>query len=343
MIAYITLYVILYVLFAIKILFRKGLLFAFAIALLLVFTAARYGIGWDYWAYHDTIVFDADTNIVSRGEWLTLQLVEFARGINSFVAYFSLNALIFFFAFYLFVRRFSVDLWLSLFIFSGFPLFFLNSLSVVRNFTAIAIVLLALRFLTANKIAPYVALVFVASLFHKSAYFALLFPILIYIKIPRWGWFALLLLAGLIGASIVNNIFDFVGDYFPEYIGYVSLAESQQGTKAVYVLAGFALIFNHYRKSLCREDGVLLLLLDIYLFGVFVYLMFLPLGTLGHRLSLYSTILLVVLVPRLLEIVRPTWVRRLATVAVHVSFIVFFFWTIVVMEEAYLPYRTIFD
>ena len=343
MIAYITLYVALYVLFGIKRLFREGVLFASAIGLLLIFTVFRYGIGWDYWAYHDTIVFNEETNIVSRGEWLTLQLVSFAREINSFVAYFSLNALIFFCAFYLFVRRFSVDLWLSLFIFTGFPLFFLNSLSVVRNFTAIAIVLLAFRFLVANKIVPYIALVFVASLFHKSAYFALIFPILIYVKIPRWGWFSLLILAGLIGASIINNLFGFVGNYFPEYIGYVSVAESQQGTKAIYVLVGFALIFNHYRKYLCGGDGSLLLFLNIYLFGVFVYLMFLPLGTLGHRMSLYSTILLVVLVPRFLEILRPNWFRRLATFAVHISFIVFFFWTIVVMEEAYLPYRTIFD
>lgn len=132
------------------------------------------------------------------------------------------------------------------------------------------------------------------------------------------GWFALLTLAGLIGASVTNNLFDFVSNYFPEYIGYVSVAESQQGAKAVYVLAAFAFIFNNYRKYLCGEDGVLLLLLNIYLFGVFVYLMFLSLGTLGHRLSLYSTILLVVLVPRFLEIVRPNWFRRLATLVVHI-------------------------
>lgn len=110
------------------------------IIIIFVFSAFRYNVGWDYEQYYWTIVYNLDTNIVSRGELLTIGLVELSRNLGIANIYFFLNSFLTIFLVALVIDNYSKDKWMSILVFIAFPLFFLNSLSVIRFFSALAIV-----------------------------------------------------------------------------------------------------------------------------------------------------------------------------------------------------------
>ena len=63
----------------------------------------------------------------------------------------------------------------------------MNSLSIVRNFTAIAIVFYSLRFINEGRLLRYVVMIMIASGFHTSALIALLFYPLKFLNINSMG------------------------------------------------------------------------------------------------------------------------------------------------------------
>lgn len=342
MYAYIVLYIVLYALFLLSKSLGGKLAFALAVISLWAFTSVRYGVGWDYWAYYDTIVEGDYTNILSRGEIATIGLVQLSRWFESPTFYFSVNAAMFYVLFHRFVVKYSVNRWISLFVFVGFPLLFLNSLSVVRNFTAIAIVLYSLEWLMRGKYIGFYLLVIAASCFHKTALLACLFPLVIMLRFRAFGWLIAIALAILISKSLVTLAQMVVGDLVPQYLVYLNADVLDGGRKAIYVLIFFA-TWAGLDCSIRKPDKTFRMFFDIYCFGVCLYVIFLPYGPVGNRLTLYATGLLVVIIPKCITSLRWSVGRGLATLTVHSAFCFFFFWTILSMSAAYIPYRTIFE
>ncbi|WP_343805138.1 EpsG family protein [Marinobacterium maritimum] len=335
---YMTLFVLQLLAFRVK----SNFFYISAILLVVAFVSLRYMVGWDYEHYYNAIVYHADNNITLREEYLTVFLIDLARIYESPFIYFFINAAIFFSIFYFFVKKYSVNPWLSLFIFIGFPLFFLNSLSVVRTFTAISVSLLALCFLLNKRYIVYLALIFLASLFHKSAFIALFLPIFLLVDFNKKLWAFVIVFGFLAGSYIEAFIGYLVEIYFPYYQVYLKKTMAQEGTKAIFFLAGFAVLFVIFSDKITKNDKAMSFFLDSYLFGVFIYMIFANYGTLAHRATLYSTVLLVILLPRFLEVLRPLYINRILFFSLHAILIFFFFYTVKVGEDTYIPYRFIF-
>ena len=307
---------------------------------LFLFTAIRHMVGWDYIHYYEVVLYNIDNNIVMRDEALTIAVVEVSRYFKSPLMYFTINAFILYFFLYNFIKRFSVDRWLSILLFITFPLFFLNSLSVVRIFTAIAIVLFAYNFLVKRKFLHYIVIVIIASMFHKSALFALTFILFSSLEISGLVWFVALAISPLLAKYIIP----FASSYISlAYLVYLEPTDITEGTKALYFFVFLAFLMILFKKKIIKENYSYLVMYNIYMFGVCFYLVFIDFGTIGHRLSLYSTILSIILLPAALSIIKGNKVKVLIKLFFYILMLVIYFYTLNISREAFIPYMTIFD
>ena len=154
----------------------QNILFWGLCVLFTLVSALRYGVGTDY--------FDTYANI--------LHLVELGRPFHFEFLFLKLNELVVFFGgniqmlmaicailtvpmFFLFVKRnVTSKYWFfSIFLFIGFTIYY-ATMNVVRQYVAIAILLLAYDFFKNKKYIGFILLALLAALFHTSAIISLL-------------------------------------------------------------------------------------------------------------------------------------------------------------------------
>lgn len=310
-----------------------------AILLLVLLSSLRFDVGWDYMAYHETIVLGRITNIVLNREYLTIFLINLARKFQMPQIYFAINSILSIYLIMSTIRRYSKDYWVSLFLFVTFPLFFLNSLSVIRNFTAISIMFYGFKYIEDKKFVKYLLTVIIASLFHKSAIIAISFYFLRNIKLRRSTYFLVLMLAPLL-SNILNQI---VINYFPKYSGYTRLTNSQAGTKAIIFLIFIGIISIIFKERMISKSSVFRMYYNIFFTGLCIYLAFYRQGTMGHRLSLYGTIYSLIILPDILNLFKYKIDRAILKFLFYLLCIVMFFYTINVGQATYIPYKIFFN
>ena len=313
--------------------------FTYKLALLTIFcfTAFRFNVGWDYIAYYNTIKYYATTNIVSNGEYLNIFLIEMSRKLNMTNLYFFVNALIVLFFTFRTIKDYSKDIWLSLLFFVGFPLFFLNSLSVIRLFSAVAISFYGFRFMESRKFYRYAITILIASMFHKSAIISLMFYFLKDLKLKTYKQGLILTILPIL-STLINK---FVINFVPRYSVYTELTSVQEGTKAIVVFVVLGIFSLFFRERITRNDNIANMYYNLFYVGLCVYLMFLKQGTMGHRLSLYGTIYSLLLVPHLVSLFKDGKERAFLKMIIYTFCVVAFLFTVYVGAETYIPYKTI--
>ncbi|WP_033543330.1 EpsG family protein [Planococcus sp. CAU13] len=304
-----------------------------------LFSSLRYNVGWDYKAYYATVRYNLVTNIVSNGELATIFLIELARDMDMTNLYFFLNSLITIVLVALTVRRYSKDYWVSIIFFVCFPLFFLNSLSVIRLFTALAITFYAFKFIERGQLLRYVLAVGLAGMFHASAFIAIAFY---FIRNVRLDIMKLVIV--LVSLPFVSGIINLlVVRYLPKYATYTEATSAQEGTKAVYVLVLIGIVALFLRDRILENDRIANMYFNFYFVGLGIYLMFFTQGTMGHRLSLYGTFFSLLLIPKIMSLFKLDSNRALLKVGFSIFSIVIFLYIVYVGSATYVPYKTIFQ
>lgn len=309
-----------------------------ALIIIFLFSAFRFNVGWDYSAYYNTIEYGVRTNIMNNEEFATIFLVELAKKIEFTNLYFFINSLITLAMLFITIKKYSTDYWLSIIMFVCFPLFYLNSFSVIRTFTALGITFGAFEFIVEKKPMKYAACILIATLFHKSSVIAISLYFLQFIKIRTRHigvFFALMpLLRGFVNYLILT--------YFPQYAFYTQETEIQEGTRAIFIFLLIGVVSLIFRKAIVKNDDSADIYLNIFYFGLAIYLMFFDQGTMGHRLSLYGTIYSLLLVPKIVS-VFDNRTKLILRCIIYFGLLVMFLLTIQNGELTYIPYRTIFN
>ncbi|WMM24322.1 EpsG family protein [Tissierella sp. MB52-C2] len=306
----------------------------FAILLLILLSSLRYDVGWDYMAYYETIAFGRITNIMLNQEYLTIFLINLARNFNIPQIYFIINSIISICLIMSTIKRYSKDYWISFFLFVTFPLFFLNSLSVIRNYTAIAITFYGFKYIENKKLIRYILMVIIASLFHKSAIIALPFYFFKNINFKKSAYFLILMLAPLF-SNILNQL---ILKFVPKYAVYTDLASSQAGTKAIILLVFIGIVSIIFKNQITSKSNASNMYFNSYFIGLCVYLTFYKQGTMGHRLSLYGTIYSLILLPDIINLFKYKQIRIILKFLFYLLCIFMFFYTINIGQKAYIPY-----
>lgn len=171
---------------------------------------------------------------------------------------------------------------------------FSTGLNIIKQTIAISIVFYSLKYVYEKKKLYFILLVFIAFLFHSTAFVVL--PI--YILWDKEGKVALgkkivIVAACFIGFSLMDNILNAMGDHWAEYT-------ETTGTKnlSFFISLAWLIIFYIFRNRLVKLDKRNDLLIMIYTIGVIFSVMGFW-SIFGKRVANYFTVVQCLLMPQI--------------------------------------------
>lgn len=228
-----------------------------------LFVCFRYGVGWDYFNYSDTII--AGDWRLERLEYLIRQIGLFCHKLQNSQLFIAITGFLTLLLFMYTIVKQSHNVYISIIVFICLPMFFLGSLTTIRYSLAVAVLFLSYNFVNKNKLITLI-LVTIAFLIHKSS--------ILYI-------FTLPFLMGKIEISKNINIMIFavcytLGTFFPtinfikilienvpeinlfleesSYIGYIENSASGGFSRSPYLYAFINILnFVNY-NTLCKDN-----------------------------------------------------------------------------------------
>ena len=324
----------------------------YCFCILFIFSAIRYGIGYDYYVYRALATHKLMSD---RIELFSKYLLDLAYN-SHYQVFFVLSAFLTLYPLYRAFIKQSVNPSLSLLIYYLFPLFFLGIQSAVRNGIAFSLVFYAFTLLFDGgykKKGLSIVFLVCACFFHKSAVIGVLIYPIFFLKhyLPLHLVFYIL----SFGASyIVTNT---IGAYYSQselldtaqhYI--IDKASEGGGTMTLIVngLGIFNLLLWHHFSTIDRKITILMGMFNI---GVCIWNVFQGVDiTLATRLSIFFMLALTLLVPyyeKNLKNLARVNIKKL----IHVFFLILFSSSFVINVNSFIqhggrmsnvPYQTIF-
>lgn len=318
---------------------------------ILIFTCLRYDIGYDYPAYKEAIL-GYNTHEYERYGEICQFLINITRIIGNYQFFFIFSALLTYIPLTYFCYKLSRDSVLSLFIYIFYPFMFLESMSAVRNFIAISLVMTATVCVVNKKNWLALLCMALAYNFHNSALVALLiFPLYkmkvnYYIVVFLW-------LASFVGAFYIENyLVSLNSDIF--YIQRVLSSMNMQWsggktmTYLVNIIGFFVIIYWNRIKSLRENNGGLL---NIVIFGIIVWNLLEFDFITRARISMFFLTAMLIILPEL-QFVYIKKYRSITRKLIFLFFFAVFVSSFVInisanidknVKISYLPYQTIFS
>lgn len=139
----------------------------------LIFSAIRYGIGYDYFTYKYLISGEAPDYQMERLEIISRYLVIISGGIH-YQLFFAVCSFLSLYPVYFVSRSLSIDPLKSFTIYLLFPLLYLDSLGVIRNTVAYSFALLMFYYVYKRQFVISLIIWILAMGFHISAFIAIL-------------------------------------------------------------------------------------------------------------------------------------------------------------------------
>lgn len=289
-------------------------------------SACRIAVGNDYWVYRDNFKLIAQGRYVSYepGFNLIVKWIQQLFGYDHYLPVFGFFSIVTVFFFVKALQDQGSNFAVSLFLLMTGGYYF-NSLNTVRYYLALAIALYAMKYVLRGRYDKFILWILAGAFFHKS----ILLVIPVYLtarflaaaKLKKWHY--------IVGAVLITSLIfcqslyqEIIFYFYPYYrnsvfdkgqISYVNIA------KCVCVLA---LCMICYKKSL-RTDLNNRFYFFLNLAGLVVYCCgsFIPEVS---RVGYYMIISQIFLLPRLLDVMREGWVRKLCCTGVIVGFTLYF-------------------
>lgn len=196
--------------------------------------------------------------------------------------------------------------------------------SGLRQSIAISLGMLAFEFVRKKKIIVFIIIVFIAMLFHTSAFMILFMYPLYHVKITKnWLW-AIVPILGTVFAfnqKIFGRITLFLSK-FTKYEGEIILT----GAYTMLILFIIFAIFSYLIPEESGLDADTAGIRNFLLFSI-VLQMFAPLHSIAMRMNYYYIIFIPLLIPKIIKCRSVRW-NQVAIVARHIMvifFIIYFF------------------
>lgn len=324
---------------------------------LIVFSGLRYGIGYDYPAYVELISGDH-----SHVEWLSRTLMDFAFKIKIPQAYFMINSLISIIPIVFVSKRLSISPCLSLFIYALIPLFFIDSMSIVRNASAYSILFLGAYYLMNSKYLKAFVFAGLAIGLHSSAYiFMVLYFVVYFNRLFTYKVNVAIFITSVVfmffnlsefiieGLSIIGFLPDSVIGKLEVYSE--GLMEQGRFVKFIWFLIGFINLIIVRKVS--QPKTLCFVCFSLYNIGLLLWSVFSFDHTLSLRFSTFFFLYIILLAPYYL-LIKPSLILSMRTL-ILIFFTIFcslsFYVNIVGYNNSnrnynkisFLPYQTIFS
>lgn len=318
---------------------------------LIFFSAIRVGTGYDYYAYKNLILGNVEDYTLERIEPLAKALMEFSAYFH-YQLFYVITSFLVIYPLYSVVKKYSKDPALSLAIYILFPIFFIESMSIIRNSVAYTFVFIA--FISYIERRYWIALIIFACAigFHISALIGLLLlPIYHFGQGRTLNW--LLWGVSLGASSILLNIISAISSNVPslEVVARYMLKGDLGAGDTMMILIniiGLTNLIFWYKLSKVDEHNILWL--RIINIGVALWNVFGFEGTLRLRLSSFFLIFMIILLPSYVYIVQNSY-RRLTKQIICIFFLLVFSSSFYINikshlntgdKMSFLPYQSIF-
>jgi hypothetical protein len=203
---------------------------------------------------------------------------------------------LFCFTVFLIIYKYSDEIFLSIFAFISLG-YFSFGLTGLRQTVAISFTVLSYKYLRERRLAPFIALVLVATLFHSSA---LIFIIAYPLSKIKIGWKQI---AGIGGAIIMTYFFSDFFRFLIARLGWTdSLTVYAQSDRSLSLFGLFIQMITflfclYYKKNVVEKDEDNTSLYNLLFLGV-VFQAFAVVVAEMFRISMYFSIFAIILIPK---------------------------------------------
>lgn len=283
---------------------------------LILLTICRYNVGYDYHTYYGYLIKE-NPWAEKYFEPIPRLLLIFCRKHNTpFLFFFSINVTIICLVFHSIFEN-SKNKFESILIF--ITLFYLDSLSIIRQWLAIAIILYGFKFIKNKLFFKYLICVITATLCHSSAIVSILIYF-IYNYIPVKLNLAFSILCLFFGKYIITVIF-FVSFLAP-YQNYFTNLFINGGTKLIYIwYIFFVFVLLIFMRSKDRKN--LEKYISIICYGLVFPALLGP--SMGLRVSVYFNVFYIFLFPLVFNKINFNGLRYFATLPFELYYLLFLY------------------
>jgi len=317
--------------------------FTAAFIFIFIFCALRFDVGYDYSMYYELIEGNIKyyTAQINRIEYIPRQLILFSQFIGFYQFFFIVSSFIIIYFYYMAIKKNSLDRWISTLIFVCFPLFFSLSLSLVRQFMAVAILFYCFKFIKQRKFWKYLVAVVFCFFIHKSSILAL--PIyFFYGNFINKKIIVFIYILGFFSSEILAFFIKLTSERYSIYLDKIG-GEGGNLTLIFFQVLGLfllPLVYNFRDK----EDKKFNFYLLTYFVGLFIWASLSKFGHAGIRGGLYYMSFIILLIPHLKnKIIEYKIIRD----SIAIICFLFFFINLYIgsshkIKDANLPYQTYF-
>ncbi len=229
---------------------------------------------------------------------------------------------------------------------------------LTRNTIAISLAIFSIRYIIDRKLVPFLLVLAVAFLFHRSA--LIFFPAyFIYsLKISRsilvWGMGIVIVVGLCFSEFVVGHIGGLLGPTIESKLQYYLQTGTEETFGSAYS-AAIVLLKGAVNRSLIlivllfwmnnerKEDSVLNGFINFYVFGLLLFFMTVPLSPALGRIASYYNIFQLFLFPYILLLGKDRKNQILLFILIGVYFLIRLEGVITNYKDLYVPYKSIFD
>lgn len=272
---------------------KMGKIRKFVTYFLLIFiTSFRYNVGWDYLTYYRMFNNPGGAPYFEPIVRIFYYISQFFNAPWLLFALFFTFTMVFVL---LGIRDRSLNEYESLIIFMA--LFYFESMNIIRQFLAIAILFYAFKYVKNKKLVYYLLWVFIAGLVHTSAWFAI--PIYFIYNYVSLKSIVVFTAVGVLLSERIVWAVSRINAFYKYYKYYINiLNDGGNFIRYFYLLLAIGGIIVYLQKNQLFDEEVPKIL-SVFIFGVVFPFV---LGShMGLRITYYYAIEIIILIPKMLD------------------------------------------
>jgi hypothetical protein len=291
--------------------------------LFIIIIGLRVNVGFDYDSYINII---SNINDIKQynSEILSYNLLLFANIYKNYQIYFLITSVIIYSLIFITLYRDSSNLFISVLIFLSLPIFFISSLSIIRQYCAMAVILYGQKYIFERNIIKYLYIVFLATLFHNSAIFSLFLYYIFNLRNINIILFILLVL-NVVLSTILDKLMQAINiSYIQYYYRFYILNQVHGGGELViYLLLFLIIILYVFRKKIIKNNKQKYYL-DSSTIGVLLYIFLIKYGHVT-RITYYYIINIIIISPKIITLIKE---KTIIFILIIILYFIFYYYNI---------------
>ncbi len=222
---------------------------------------------------------------------------------------------------YYFIKDNSKNYMSSFLIFITFN-FYGFFFGIYRQVIAISILLYSIKFVKERKLFSFLISVFIATLFHKTAFIFILVYLLYNIKINKKifiVWVSILVFFLIFRNGIISIILNYI--YKPAEV----IGQGGGGYKMLIMLFGLSCVCYYFQDKLLKQDANNKLFINMIFFATIIQCLSTVFGN-AYRVVLYFSFTMIIVIPNIIEVIKNKKIKGITIALMIISLSLYYYY-----------------